>query len=51
MLGVHLKSKGKFQAQIRVNSKLIRLGVFVSPEEASEAYLSAKRKLHEGCTL
>jgi hypothetical protein len=29
----------------------VYLGRFESPEQASEAYLCAKRKLHSGCTI
>jgi hypothetical protein len=37
---------GKWRARIRVNGVQRELGVFDTPEEAHEAYLSAKRILH-----
>ena len=49
-LGV-IPKRGKFVACIGVNYKKIHLGVFESPEEAHEAYLKAKRVLHQGCTI
>lgn len=49
-LGVS-EHKGKWQASIRAKNKLVYLGRFNSPEQAHEAYLCAKRKLHEGCTI
>ena len=52
LLGVKLHSKGKrWQAQIQVDKKQIYLGLFDTKEEAHAAYLSAKRKIHEGCTI
>lgn len=42
---------GKFVAQINKNGKVIKLGRFDTPEQAHSAYLSAKRKMHAGCTL
>lgn len=51
-LGVSKYNKsGKFIAHIRISEKLKSLGVFNTPEEASEAYLTAKRKYHEFNTL
>jgi hypothetical protein len=38
--------KGKFRAQICVDRKLRHLGYFPTAEEASSAYLAAKRELH-----
>lgn len=49
-LGVHLK-RNKYQAQIFVDGRVKRLGLFDTPEEASAAYLAAKRRLHEFCTI
>ena len=40
------KEKGKYQAQIMLNKKNIRLGLFDSEEEAHNAYLEKKEKLH-----
>lgn len=42
---------GKYQARIGVNKKSIHLGYYKTVEEAQAAYLAAKRKLHEGCTI
>lgn len=50
LLGV-TKIRGEWAAQIFVGGKNMRLGRFSKPEEAHEAYLSAKRQFHEGCTL
>ena len=51
-LGVHFhKQAKKWRARIQVKSRGINLGLFDTPEQAHEAYLQAKRKLHSGCTL
>ena len=55
-LGVSLANKGSckekpYQARIVVNSKAIYLGTFDTEENAHKAYILAKRKYHEGCTL
>jgi hypothetical protein len=44
-------SRGKWRSRIKVSGKFIHLGVYNTPEEAHEAYLVAKRQLHEGNTL
>lgn len=49
-LGV-TKKRDKYQAQIQHNRTGIYLGVFQSKEDAHEAYIEAKRKIHEGCTI
>jgi hypothetical protein len=41
----------KWDAKIMAAGVLHRLGIFLTPEEASAAYLEAKRKLHPGCTI
>jgi hypothetical protein len=52
ILGVSpVSSSGKFLAQIKYGGKQRRLGEFVTPEQASAVYLSAKRQYHEGNTL
>lgn len=51
ILGVQRTSSGKFLARIRVNKKLIRIGKFNTQEAASDAYVQAKRNLHDGGTL
>ncbi len=40
------KVANKWQAQIRIKGKAIHLGLFDTPEEASEAYLTKKKELH-----
>lgn len=47
VLGVSV-SRGKFKAQIQVAGKNKFIGRFNSVEEASSAYLDAKRRLHKG---
>lgn len=41
----------KFRAFIRVDGKQKYLGRFNLEEDAATAYLQAKRKYHEGCTI
>lgn len=51
-LGVRRQTKSnKWIAEIGVNSKRKYIGQFETPELAHEAYLAAKRILHEGCTI
>ncbi len=51
-LGVYWhKHVRKFQTSIRTCGKLIHLGYYTTPEEAHQAYLTAKRQLHAGCTI
>jgi hypothetical protein len=49
-LGVY-SNHGKWRAAIQVNKKTIALGNFATPEEAHQAYLEAKRRLHPTCTI
>lgn len=49
-LGVS-KHKHKYEARIQVRGEAFYLGVFDTAEEAFSAYVSAKREMHEGCTL
>ena len=42
---------GVFRAEISVGDRRIYLGSFKSAEEGHAAYVEAKRRLHEGCTL
>ncbi len=50
ILGV-CKSRGKFLATITAFGRRHHLGYFPTAELASASYLSAKRRLHEGCTI
>lgn len=50
LLGVH-KRGSKWTAHIWAGEKLRHLGTFPDAEAAQGAYLSAKRKLHLGCTI
>jgi HNH endonuclease/AP2 domain len=49
-LGVTQTKNGKFRAQI-FHKKIKRLGVFDTVEQASQAYIQAKRELHSTCNL
>lgn len=52
ILGVHWHDRDqKFVAKIGINGKNKHLGYFLTAEEAHAAYLAAKRKFHEGCTI
>lgn len=46
LLGVHRYRNGKWASAITKNGQKQWLGVFDTPQEASEAYLSAKRRTH-----
>ena len=41
----------RFQAGIRLNYKSIHIGMFATAQLAHKAYLSTKRRIHEGNTL
>lgn len=46
-LGVHFSNKRKrFIAQIAIDKKRVYLGSYLSKEEAAQAYLLAKQKIH-----
>jgi hypothetical protein len=52
VLGVTFDSRRKkYRATIMKNGKQVHLGMHLTQEEASAAYLSAKRKLHEFCEI
>lgn len=52
LLGVaYISSLGMYKAQIRTNGRVKALGHFETPEAAHSAYISAKRELHQGCTI
>lgn len=42
---------GRYRARLTVNRKELHLGLFDTIEAAQAAYISAKRKLHKGCTI
>lgn len=50
LLGVSVH-KGRFRAVIWSKGTRKTLGAFPTPEEAHQAYLTAKRQLHAGCTI
>lgn len=50
VMGVH-ELRGRFRACITVNGRPKKLGTFDTAEQASHAYLIAKRQLHEGCCI
>lgn len=49
-LGVSVNKK-RWKAEIFVNGRRRHIGTYDTPELAHEAYLAAKRHMHEGCTL
>jgi hypothetical protein len=51
LLGVKQVAKWRWDAYITLEGKKLFLGRFYSPDEAHSAYLTAKRQLHEGCTI
>lgn len=50
-LGVNKRANGTFRAYIQVSGKNVSLGTFKDASQAHEAYLSAKRIHHKGCTI
>ncbi|WP_333906863.1 HNH endonuclease [Delftia acidovorans] len=50
VLGVKLYN-GRYVARIYVQGKERSLGSYDTAEEAHQAYLKAKRAMHEGCTI
>lgn len=52
VLGVsHGSAVGSYRASITANGVKMKLGTFYSIEDAHQAYLDAKRRLHQGCTI
>lgn len=52
LLGAYFdQRKNHYYARISQGNKSVHLGTFSTAEAAHRAYLDAKRKLHEGCTL
>lgn len=49
-LGVETNGS-KFRARIEIAGQRIAIGSFAEPEDASAAYIEAKRRLHPGCTI
>jgi hypothetical protein len=43
--------QNKWRASITINRKTHRIGDYATPEEAHQAYLEAKRKHHQACTV
>lgn len=50
LLGAFPK-RGRFLSSIKVSGVQKHLGLFDTAEEAHQAYLTAKRQLHAGCTI
>lgn len=50
-VGVSQHQCGKYQATIGLGGRAIYLGLFLSPEEARSAYLTAKAELHPGSPI
>lgn len=50
LLGV-LSSRSRFRARIHIDGRDVGLGTFDTAQEAHEAYLHAKRKIHLACTI
>jgi hypothetical protein len=51
LLGVAPVPSGRWRAAIGMPQGNRYIGTYDTPEEAHGAYVAAKRKLHEGCTL
>lgn len=51
LLGVSKHADGRWTARIKIGNKYQHLGQFSTAEQASEAYLEAKREHHQGCTI
>ena len=52
LLGVSRSSNGRrWVAGIVLNGQRQHIGTYDTPEEAQTAYLSAKRIMHDGCTI
>lgn len=43
--------RGRYVTRIKSAGRRIHIGTFDTPAEAQQAYLDAKRAMHEGCTL
>lgn len=50
-VGYRLTASGKYQARVTINSKTLNFGLYETKDEAINAYIKAKRELHEFCTI
>jgi hypothetical protein len=50
-LGVREYKQGRWQSNISVGGKKLHLGTFTTPEAAYDAYVTAKRLHHPGCSI
>lgn len=50
VLGV-FPHQGRYRVRLTVNRRSVHIGVFDDVEQAYAAYVEAKRRLHQGCTL
>jgi hypothetical protein len=48
---IYLGKNNTWRAQIGINNKIKNLGYYKTPQEAHQAYLNAKRELHQYCTI
>jgi hypothetical protein len=51
IIGAGARKYGRYVAGIKANGEYHYLGSFGNPQDAHQAYVEAKRKLHEGNTL
>jgi hypothetical protein len=51
IMGASLHTDGRYQAHLKHNGKIKYIGLFDTPEQAHEAYLIEKRKIHKFCTI
>jgi len=52
LLGVSFDARtGRWLAKISVSNRTKNLGRYASPDQAHEAYFTAKRELHQGATI
>lgn len=52
LLGAHWNTlTASWRSRIQIGKKSIHLGMFSTAKQAHEAYLAAKRKYHQGCTI
>jgi len=51
LLGVSRCGRDTFRATIKKDGTFFHLGTFTTPEGAHAAYMDAKRRMHDGCTV